>query len=119
MAAVVERRQIALGTMRGGLWASAFLIVEADDGEVRLAFYRLRHPGEVPGGPGTPDEQVFAGLVEHGFVPPSSKREAWVRKAYRSRSLLSALSQVLDGSVFEVRTTEAYLRSTSWGADLP
>jgi hypothetical protein len=112
---VVERRQVALGS---GLWPGDFIILEADGDQVLAAHYRLRTPNEHPGGPGTPDEETFARLVEGGYVPERSKRDAWVRTAARGPSLLAALRPALERSRHDPDTVAAYLRSTSWGQGL-
>lgn len=118
-AMMVERRQVALGSggMRGGLWPDDFLILEADEDEVRIAHYRVRRPHETT--VRHVDDQSWAGLLENSYVHPAEKQHAWLRRAARGPSTLGVLAAVFERDNHDPQTVFTYLRSTSWGERLP
>lgn len=119
MGVTLERRRIMLGKPARGPFATDFLVLDCDGKTVRAVHYRLRHPQEHPDPRWTPDEQVFRLGQELGWFDERSDRQAWVRTAGQAATLGRALESALERSRHEPRATEAYVRSTGWGAGLP
>lgn len=111
---LVERRQVALS---GGLWPNDFLILEADEQEVRIAHYRLKRPNERR--LRCVDEQSWEKLLEGKYVRSSEKRQSWLRQAAKGPTALSVLLLLFEAERHDARTVNAYLHSTSWGERLP
>lgn len=91
-------------------------VAPGEDGKVRGSHWRPKEKGESAH---VPPAQPFARMLELGAIPAKAKREAWVRFAFERETLDDLCFILFKDTRHEWRTVLEYLRSTTWGAELP